>query len=73
MCSPWKIPWPDLLDGNACAKVTVGTSAAESFLMEKPLGNTLVGLLMHPSAFMSWEFGFSWETEILSILNSLTI
>lgn len=62
-------------------KVTAGTSAAESFLMEKPLGKTLLGLLIHPSGFMSWVsieqasmgFGFCWEAEILSILNSLTI
>jgi len=46
--------WPGLLDGNAREKVTAGISGAESFLMEKPLGNTLLGLLAHTSVFVSW-------------------
>lgn len=53
MCSPWKSLWSDLLDGSAHAEVTAGTSAAESFLVEKPLRNTPVGLLTHPSV-LSW-------------------
>lgn len=53
MCSPWKSLWSDQLDGSAHAKVTARTSAAESFLMEKPLRNTLVELLTHPP-ILSW-------------------